>query len=248
MVLTKERVQAVVNSGARLNPLTETAGNFTWSFNEDVSRVTDILIKAVQIPFSFYAINANNNYMIINATTVTITSGNYTATSLIPELISKIDAAIGGVSTITYSTQTLKFTINHSANIQITDNTAGTSPLAAILGFSTTTATATTHTADQVANISGPNYLRIVSTFLTKPIHHKTLYTDDTLSTTLLVIPVHAGYGDIITTEPNIPVRLSYKLSILSSDVIDITLKDEFDNVVDLNGLDWSMQIVFLTE
>jgi hypothetical protein len=248
MVLTKERVQAVVNSSARLNPLTETTGDFTWSFNNDVTRVSDILIKAVQIPYSFYSINSSNNYILINATTITITSGNYTATSLIPELISKIDTALGGTTTITYSTQTLKFTINHSANIQITNNGAGTSPLAALLGYSTTTAAATSHTATQAANISGPNYIRVVSEFLTKPIHHKTLYANDTLATTLLVVPVHAGYGDIITTEPEIPVRLSYKLAIKSTDIIDFTLKDEFNNTVDLNGLNWSMQIVFLTE
>ena len=249
MVLTKERIQAVVNSSDRLNPSTETTANFTWSFNEKVIRISEILIKSVQIPFSFYAINSTNNFMLVNGTTVTIDNGNYTATTLIPEVTSKIDAsAVGGTTTMTYSSQTLKFTIVHDSNIQITDNSSDTSPLATLLGYQTTSASATTIIADSVANLAGSNYICITSDILTAAIQHKTLYANDTLQSCLLPIPVNVNFGDIITLEPNLPIKLSYKIEIETTDIIDIKLVDEFNNTLDLNGLDWSMQIVFMTE
>jgi hypothetical protein len=250
MTLIKERIQAVINSKDRKNPLTEITSNFTWSFNKNINRVSEILIKSVQIPFSFYVINSTNNYFIINSTTITISNGNYTATSLILELINKINAGIGGNTVITYSSQTLKLTISNDNNIQIRAHNPGVtnSPLSKLLGFLVDSLSNTTIIADSAMNISGPNYISIDSQFLTRPIQNKTLYSDDNLQTSLLAVPVHTSFGDIITLEPNLPIRLNYKISINTSDIIDIKLLDEFGNIINLNGLDWAMQIIFITE
>ncbi len=105
---TKEHVQAIINSKDRIDP-TDSTTDFTWSFNRNVTRVAEIMVRALEIPFTYYTINATNNYFLINGNVVTITPGTYTATSLIPELQTKISASpVGGVTTITFSTITYK--------------------------------------------------------------------------------------------------------------------------------------------
>jgi hypothetical protein len=246
-VQVKERIQAVINSKDRLDSKDDST-DFTWSFNRNTIRITEILIKSIEIPFSYYVFNTNNNFFLINGSTVSITPGTYTFSSLITELETQIDAEIGGTTTITFSTTTYKYTITHSAPIQITANET-TSPAARMLGFRATSASATTITGDSAIDLSGPNYLLVRSNFLTKNIAHRMLYADDSYDNVLLDVPtIQATPGSTIGYIPNIPVRLSYPLKIFTTDIIDISLTDEYGNIIDLNGLDWAIQIVFLTE
>src|SRR5690242_12824171 len=61
----------------------------------------DISIENVIIPCSFYAINENNNTFILTGTTaenVTLTAGNYTNTTFVTELTTKLNASSLGVT------------------------------------------------------------------------------------------------------------------------------------------------------
>jgi len=246
----KERIQVVINSRNRLNPDTDSSSNFTWSYNEIINRITEIRLDSIQIPFMWYIINNTNNTLVVNGNDIVVSEGNYTATTIIPELINKIDAVIGNNTTITFSSITGKLTISGDNPIQIfADNPPTTnSPLASLLGFLENSSSALSITGDSTINISGPNYIRIVSDFLTKPINNKTIFSDDSLQNSLLVIPVHSSFGDIITHESDLPLRLSYKFTIRPSDIIDIKLIDEFNNIIDLNGQEWAAQMTFITE
>jgi hypothetical protein len=206
----------------------------------------------VQIPFSFYTINSYNNILKFNGgvDSITITPGNYTTGSLAAELQSRLSVAFPGESpAVTYSNRTFKLTITKTsafivdAAVNVPSSTAAT-----MLGFKTSSTTGTAATGDSALNISGSNYILIKSDYLTKPIHHKTLYVNDDYQSVLFAAPVNTSPGDIITHEPELPIRFSYKISIADGDIFDLALYDDNGNVLDLNGLDWSMQLIFVTE
>jgi hypothetical protein len=250
----KERVNAVINSRSRNNPGSSTSGNFTYTFDKNINRITDVIIRAVQIPFTFYVINSSNNVLKFNNNTVTatITAGNYNNATILIELKSKIDAAFADTNTtVTFNNITSKLTITRTAAF-ILDAAVDvpTSTLSTILGYSVSSASGTSATANNVLNISGPNYLLIESAFLTKAIQHKTVYATSSYANALLSIPVNVGPNDIITMSDQIflPVRLNYKFNIRTTDSIDIKIKDDTGTTLDLNGADIAIQLVFITE
>ncbi len=265
MPTTRERVQVVINSKKRLNTSgSETATNFTYQFNRSFSRITEIIIQSIQLPFTFYAINATNNQLRVTrglTKTISIPYGNYTATSL----ISILNVALNNVTdpttgyvyngfagesfTTSFSSVTLKFTITNSNTFQIL--AAATDPLSTLaenMGFRVTSALATSVTSDSTINLAGPKYIKIQSTFLTRPTHHKPISADDSYSTTLFILPINASFGSFVSTDIQIPIRLTYKFSVLNTDVIDFQVADEDGNILDLNGNDWMMYMVMVTE
>lgn len=251
----KERVRAVINSKDRLTPLTSSSGNFTYSFNRNINRITDVIIESVQIPYTFYSFNSSNNILRVNGSSITITAGNYTTSSLSAELKTKIDALITpDTCTVVFSFNTLKFTIDSSIAIQIGSPTStvlaadSLSTAAIALGFRETSPSDTSVTSDSVVKINGPNYLSLCSSLLTKPIYNKTVYANNTYNNVLLTFPVNTSPGGIIILEPNIPVKYSYKYEIKTSDIIDFQIKDDLGNILDFNGVDISIQLVFITE
>jgi hypothetical protein len=255
MDLTREKIHVIVDSKNRLDPVTETATNFTISFNNSipVERIVEIEIESVQIPYSFYAINSNNNVLSIDGGTgvldVTIAEGNYTASSLITELENEISTQAGQNVTITFSTQTYKYTFSTGGSfdiLSIEDNTNST--LAPLIGFNTTTTIGASTTADSAINISGPNYLIIESEFLTKYVQNRVLYSDISYSNVFWSIPLQVSPGDVLINTPGFSARLNRKISISQDDIIDFQLKDDNKNLIDLNGLEWSIQLKLYTE
>jgi hypothetical protein len=266
MVNTRERIQAVVNSARRLNSNPgETSTNFTYKFDRAFSRITEILIQSIQFPFTFYATNSSNNQLRVNrgtTKTITIPPGNYTASSMIAMLNVALNNATDPVNgypyngftgetfSITYSPTTLKFTITNGNPFTI--YSVGTDPLSTLatsLGFQVdSAASVTSAVADSVANLAGPKYIRIESTELSSPTQHKPLYADSSYKTTLFILPVNAGFGSFVSTDIQVPIRLTYKYTIKINTILDFTVVDEDGNQLDLNGNDWSMYIVLVTE
>lgn len=251
---TKERIQAVVNSKDRLTPLTSTPEDFTWSFNKPITRVTEVFIDFVEIPYSFYAINSTTNVLIFDdgSASVSITPGNYTASSLALEIASQMNNNVyftGYNVSATFSPITLKMTITATSPFKINSITSQpTSTFSPLLGFLSDSASSTSVIGDSCINIAGTNYIYIKSDYLTRPISHHTLYANDSYHDVLAVIPINVSPGDVVINNPRVSLRYAYKLSIQPTDTIDFTLYDEFDNIIDLNGLDWCMYIIFLSE
>lgn len=248
----KENVNAVINSKRRLNPLTETASNFTFSFNEKIVRIDEIVIKSIQIPFTFYATNATNNVLTFNnnANSITVPPGNYSAATLATLLKNLIDAEFGDISNVTFSNETFKVTIAKGIAFKvdsITDSPAST--MAKSLGFLVSSATSTNVVSDSAVNLSGSNYINVSSNFLTKAVNHKFIYRDNSYENVLVSLPVLGGFGDVldIGTQWVIPITFSYKLTINPTDIIDIFITDDDGNILDLNGSDVSMQLSFIT-
>ncbi len=247
---TKERVRCVINSKNRLSPLTDTSSDFNVSLNYSLLRITEIEIERVEIPFSFYAINSNNNVLTFNAgaNSITITPGNYTTSSLIPELTTKLSAAFAGQSpAVTFSSTTYKLTISKSSAF-IVDSYADVpaSTASYSLGFHVSTSSATSVTGDSAINIAGPNYILISSDYFTSGIQHKTMFSNTSYQSVFWSVPVNCAPGDIIIENTSIPIRLNSKFTISSTDNIDFRLYDDQNNLLDLNGLDWAMQLIFI--
>ena len=258
MPIIKERVRAVINSKDRNLPLTETSGNFTYSFNRNINRITDIVIESVQIPYTFYSFNSTNNVLRFEYSgpkSITIAEGNYNTSSLAAEIKSKLDTAASITSTILFSFITMKFSIATGAsNITIYSSTDLTSPDAlstasTYLGFRENTQTpAATVYSDSVVKINGPDYISICSSFLSKPVYNKTTYANNTYDDVLLTIPINTGPGGIIISDSTHTIKYSYKYEIKTTDIIDFQIKDDLGNILDFNGIDISMQIIFITE
>jgi hypothetical protein len=77
---------------------------------------------------------------------------------------------------------------------------------------------------------------------------YKTLFADNTYADVLCSLPVDTSPGNIITYKLDLPIIFGSRVTIAAADIIDFQLLDEHRNVVDLNGLDWSAQFIFLLE
>jgi hypothetical protein len=254
MIGAKEVVRMVINSKNKITPLDvgESNSNFRYSINYNLSRITEIMIERIELPYSFYAINSNNNVLKFNnnASSITVTPGNYNIATLSAELSSKIQVIFGGTPSVTFNTTTLKLSIAGLPGGTIIDSSASvpSSTLSTLLGFRVSSTAGTSATADSVLNISGPNYILISSAFLTRFIQHKVMYSDSTYQDVFWAIPVNTSSGNVIFESPLIPIRLNRQLEIKTTDIIDIQLYDDDYNLLDLNGADWSIQLVLKTE
>jgi hypothetical protein len=252
MSIAKERVRMIINSKNRLNPGSEPSHNFTFSINYTLSRISEIYIERVEIPFSYYTINTSNNVLTFNsgADSITISPGNYTASSLIVEMTEKLNLAfIAQDPVVTFNSTTLKMTISKSSAF-IVDSilSVPTSTIAPVLGFRVSSSSATSATANSAMNISGPNYILISSNYLTRFIQHKTLFSTSAYSSVFWAVPVSSSPGDTIIETPNLPIKFNSKTTFKLTDIIDVQLYDENYALLDLNGLDWAMQLILITE
>ncbi len=156
----KENVLAIVNSNKRLNPTRSNSSNFNYSFSDNVDRIEEIVVKNVQIPYSFYIFrSATKNVLTFNnnTTSITIPPNNYTIATLTTTLTDLINTAFGDTTTVVlFSTNTEKLTINRGTLFKvdaIVDQPASTA--ASLLGFTQSSITALSITADSYYNIMG---------------------------------------------------------------------------------------------
>jgi hypothetical protein len=231
----------------------ETSSNFTFSFNKDIKRIVEIYISSIHVPYSFYAISDYNNTFTMNNGNITITipPGNYTTTTICAILKSLIDSAFNDTTTnVIFSYSTFKLTITRGIAFNIDAVIYPYTNAAKILGFNTSSQVAFSVTSDSAINISGPNYIVLHSKVLSHPINNKILYSDDTYTDVLATIPVDVGVGEILslTNTVPLPIKYSYKYNYVAGSAIDFTITDEFGNILNLNGGDVAIQLVFITE
>lgn len=105
-----------------------------------------IRISDFVFPISFYLVDTNNNKLVISGTSYTLTSGNYTATTLMAHVLSILPVGFS----MTYSSITNKYTISNATSFSLD----ATSTCLTLLGF-TTAASGTSITSDSVVNLSG---------------------------------------------------------------------------------------------
>ena len=173
--------------------LTEVVRTSDWpQFNlgRPLPNVAAIKVLEVQIPFSYYVISQENSTFTLiesglgvtyTSATITLPSGNYTATSICTTLSTLLTAASGNAYTYTatYSTINQRITIVTTAvstmsftlTFGLSGDSGNTNPRL-WLGFNQTQSclsgitTTKTLVAPNCLQITGPNYLYINSTTL----------------------------------------------------------------------------------
>jgi hypothetical protein len=227
----------------------KSVGDMFYTLHRKIDNVKKIEIMSLQVPFTFYAFTALNNIIQITTGQAAIPPGNYNATTLAAQLETTMDAIGGGAFTVTYSQSTHKYTITTTgAAFQIL--TTASNNIANEIGFTTDSTLATSATADSVVNTNGARYLELRSSALTKYSGSTTITSvlaPKTGNTVLYTIPVKGLPTDIIIDERcDSMIELNKKQTFHED--IDFQLEDDSGNTLDLNGQDYSFQLVFHTE
>lgn len=196
-----------------------------------------ISIQNAQIPFSFYNINIYNNILVIQIIstlyTLTLTRGNYNATSLITEIQTQLTANSITDLTLSISSTTglLTFTkITGSFSIRTTGST-----IYEVLGFVVGTnynSVSSNLTAPYPLNLLGTLRLRICSYEL----------STNNIDFGLITLPIETGNFGLIqyTNITNIKATLNNT----SLDGFDISIIDDDNNYVNFNNINWTMTFV----
>ena len=199
----------------------------------------DISIENVIIPCSFYPINANNNKFVLTGTTaenVTLTAGVYTNATFITELTTQLNASsLGATFTPTISASTNKLTITASAgDFTITSNATGNSKYLGLAESTSKASTSSVWISNNVLDLSGTSYIDIITDL---PLSSSN--TRDNGSGLLQRIWINADSFNKIFYSSESFDYVSLLTSRLNS--IHITLLDDHGNILNLNGLDYSL-------
>ena len=225
--------------------------NMAFSFQGLLKEEDDILysyvdIVSAQIPVSWYNINYTNNVLSYSmgggaAQTLTLTKGNYFATTLIAELKAQFLAA-GFTVAITYDRAGGKLTFSTSQSFTLI---ATGSTIFGVLGFAPTTTYSSASnylTAPYPVSFLSVKKLRFASNALaTQSVGSFTGGSSSLFGT----IPVNAGPFGLVLYD-NVSGRKSF-LRNKRVDEIDIQVYDENNRFINFNNTDWSITIAITT-
>ena len=193
--------------------------------------VRSAALKDAQIPVGFYNVRAPYNTMNVNSIVYTITPSNYTLTSLTAALNNAVTNAVGTFSSSSVTNQ-FSFVSNSGT---VTMNVQPLS-LLSFLGF----------TNGQVGTaITGTNaYIINFDTYISIWIQNIGTSSLDGQQITYKV-PVTGGSGSIIqyTESSNWEQKVLVTDRSNRLDRLIITIVDRFGNIINNNGLDWSMTL-----
>ena len=194
-----------------------------------------ISVVHVNIPYSFYNINSNNNFLsyTINSITytLTITKGNYNALNLVSFINSNLQTGF----TCSYNAITNKITFLHTTDeFQLNSN----SSILGVLGISKNLISSNrTLISDLCLNLQTVQTINILSNLNVGNLCLCELNTSNILCN----IPVsQQPYSNIIYVNQN-----NFKNNLYSNIINNIKFKlvDEHFKPIDLNGLHWSLTL-----
>lgn len=241
------------------------ATNFTYNLPQGIGNIVSYYVKNVTIPFSQYVsiyrgvyfgnetIGTNSYFQLVDTSgtwNVILTPGNYNASqlaTLLQNALNMATAIAGNPYTVAYNSSTYKYTISSSGgaftlNWQINNNAPG-QYAAYSFGFPNVQSTgAALYLSPNVANLNGSSlnyYIR--SSTLT--LGNSYSYFQDIKDTVVIQVPINVPPGSYILYKNDNPDFIN--LSDATVRTIDIQLVDEYGNIVNLNGLNWNVTLVF---
>lgn len=239
-----------VDSRDRINS-GDSSSNFMVSLVQGFGRAKKIQLQSAEIPVSYYVINSSNNSFSLTEdanppVTVTLPLGSPSATDLATFLQTALNSVSPGPLTysVTFDSSTNKFTISNAPATNFSLTFTSNSPYVQ-LGFNVgTTSTGTSLTSTNVINLSGTNFFMIQLTNIpqTNTTSKKTSYT---FKVPITVAPFsteiytnNGQWNQIVDYGNSSPVDIN---------MLAVKLVDYNNNVINLNGNDWSFTLtIFL--
>jgi hypothetical protein len=220
--------------------------NFTGILTDDPNiKEIHVAVQNAQIPMSFYNVNVYNNILRITYNslpyTITLTRGNYNSNTLIVEITSQLAGQLITDITITISSVTGIIKLVRAGGLNFTILSTGT--INKTLGFeigTNYTSVAGILNAPFPLNLLGLLKLKIASLELS------TYNFDSSVLGNLNIIatiPIEAGTFGLIQYDnfANIQSLINNK----SLDGFDLQIYGDDNNLVNFNGIDWNIVLLF---
>lgn len=192
------------------------------------------------VPNTFYTVNDTNNQMSFNEgasdIAITLPNGFYDGSAFPVMLKTVMDNAGTQIYTVTLSPVSNKITIEAVGAFQLlfsgNDSTSAGGGAQTLIGFSSTdTAMAVSHTAPNMVNLSPVHTINI-------SIEDISTVSQRNLQGTSFIIPIPAGSLNYINyiSGDNFEQVVTFHSS---KRIISVVFRDDRNNVIDLNGIDW---------
>ena len=197
----------------------------------------------ISLPFSFYNISSSYNSIRVSGVTISVTAGQYSATSLATALQAALIAGmVDATYTCTYSTITGKFTIARTGNFTL-DLNSSLFLMKRQLGFNGTSqlSGAATYTSDSFANLQNSNSISVHSNVFGKALDNA---MTDGKGEVMFSVPIDKLPGEIIVYKPDPGIKYYFRQPLSLTERVTFYLRDINNNAVDLNGCDWEMRLV----
>ena len=228
------------------NATTEDNISFTLPAHR-FNKVRNFKIKKIILPYTWYPINSNNNLVTvfkagdIQDRSFNIAPGNYTISQLIIVLKQQLDLLAGPaiVFTVTYNDITNKILI-------VSDAFHFSIRKQEVLGYKNDSVLAISAQAENIINVSGTNYFKILSNSLTQ--YNTRVRNTNFTGNNYLYIGETSDYnfGNIISIEPD---EYVYDYNSQIETRIDIELLNSNNQLLGgtdkLNGQHWILILEF---
>lgn len=227
-----------IDSGDRVKGSTN---DFTVSLKDHhIGLDKDVAIHNLIIPYSYYAINSNNNDFLCGPTgsdTITLTDGNYTGSQLATELATQLNVVLSPTYTVVFDDKTGKFTYStgDSSEFSLITDTKNNR----YLGFtksSTNASSSGSLTSANVVDLAGTKFVEIRSN-----LHlHSENTSNDNHDILTRVYPNSDAFSSIFYDSSSFS-NIYYDGHFLNK--LDLSLFDDNGDALLLNGLEWSMTL-----
>ena len=213
------------NNGSALSDIEVQFPNLT--FKDKVVKEIMLSVTHAEIPNSFYLVNATNNTLVINASTYTITPGNYNAINF-QSAITTFLTSLG--ITISYNLITNKYTFTSATSFTI----QSTSTCQRFLGLGTTALSGTSIASPYVCN-----FLPIPRLLIRSQAFSTTNYNGADGSTDLILSVQNSSASGAVILWNNYS-QLKYDITFLDNlNIIDLSVTDDYGNLIDFNNCNW---------
>ena len=216
-----------------------------FELDHPVLDMTSIKLSYATVPRTWYNVNSTNNSITFEEdlgggpVTVLIPVKNYSSDTF----PAAIKAAMEGGSvntytyTVTFDETTLKITISTAAAFSYSvDNSFK------LTGFSVLSPSATSHVGTDVINLQYSNTLLLRGDFGSQTGRAATVYNNNVYNNVITSIPVNEPTGSFIQYEEK---NTDYFRCQFTAQTFEFYWTDDLDNIIDFNGVPWSIQISF---
>lgn len=236
--------------------LTDSPSDYVIQLKKPIKHCQSVELKEVLIPWTFYNISAaktNHQLTFLESgqsdSTITIADGQYGISSLCLAIKTAMDTASPSSQsyTVTYDSNTMKVNIlaSTTAIILYGSDSAKTTDLEQQIGFLLETASQLSNTSTNVPKILSPEYLLLTVDFIQDNIN--TL--DSNKNASFVISSNLNANSDIGGSVLHLTAENSFNQVIKHLDLnlqhFRVTIRDEQNNILELNGCDWSMILAF---